>query len=124
MLVGLGLCEETPPTLSVSLSPNVLQPPNHKYVTVNATITAADNSGAAPAITLVSATSNEPDNAPGDADGNTTDDVVRVDLDTFRLRAERSESGTGRIYTITYRATDACGNRTTRSATVRVDRRP
>ena len=124
VLVGLGLCEETPPTLSVSLSPNVLQPPNHKYVTVNATITAADNSGAAPAITLVSATSNEPDNAPGDADGNTTDDVVRVDLDTFRLRAERSESGTGRIYTITYRATDACGNRTTRSATVRVDRRP
>ena len=99
----------------------MLQPPNHKYVTVNATITAADNSGAAPAITLVSATSNEPDNAPGDADGNTTDDVVRVDLDTFRLRAERSESGTGRIYTITYRATDACGNRTTRSATVRVD---
>ena len=124
VLVGLGLCEETPPTLSVSLSPNVLQPPNHKYVTVNATIIAADNSGAAPTITFVSATSNEPDNAPGDADGNTTDDVVRVDLDTFHLRAERSESGTGRIYTITYRATDACGNRTTRSATVRVDLRP
>jgi hypothetical protein len=75
-------------------------------------------------VTLVSATSNEPDNAPGDADGNTTNDIDQVDLDTFRLRAERSEAGTGRIYTLTYRATDACGNRTTRSATVTVPLRP
>ena len=62
--------------------------------------------------------SNEPDNGPGD--GNTTGDVVIVDQDTFRLRAERNENGSGRIYTITYRATDACGNSTTESATVTV----
>jgi predicted extracellular nuclease len=124
VVVGLDLCEETPPTLGVSVSPSTLDPPNHKYVTVNATITASDNSGVAPTVTLVSATSNEPDNAPGDADGNTTNDIDQVDLDTFRLRAERSEAGTGRIYTLTYRATDACGNRTTRSATVRVPLRP
>jgi predicted extracellular nuclease len=120
VLVGLGLCETTPPTLTVSLSPSVLQPPNHKYVTVQATITASDNSGVAPIVTFVSATSNEPDNAPGGTDGNTTNDIVRVDFDTFQLRAERDENGTGRIYTITYRATDGCGNTTTRSATVRV----
>jgi hypothetical protein len=42
-------------------------------------------------VTLVSATSNKPDNAPGGADGNTTNDVVTVDQDTLRLRAERSE---------------------------------
>ena len=47
-------------------------------------------------------TSNEPDNAPGDADGNTVDDIVVVDDTTFRLRAERNENGSGRVYTITY----------------------
>jgi hypothetical protein len=54
----------------------------------------------------VSVTSDESDN--GD-DGNTVDDTVIVDSETFRLRAERKESGTGRIYTVTYRVTDDCG---------------
>lgn len=120
LIVGLNLCEETPPTLNVTASPSNLFPPNHKYKTVNASVTASDNSGIAPTVTLVSVSSNEPDNAPGDADGNTTNDIVIVDKDTFRLRAERSETGTGRIYTLTYRATDACGNTTTASATVAV----
>ena len=75
------------------------------------TITASDNSGITPTVTLVSVTSNEPDDAPGDADGKTKNDIVIVDQDTFRLRAERSDTGSGRIYTITYQTTDACGNR-------------
>jgi uncharacterized protein len=122
VVVGLSPCEEAPPTLSVTASPNTLFPANHKYTTVNATVTASDNSGAPPSIALVSVTSNEPDDAPGDADGKTTNDIVIVDQDTFRLRAERSDNGTGRIYTITYRATDACGNSTTASTTVTVPR--
>ena len=43
-----------------------------------------------------------------------------VDDDSFRLRAERSGRGTGRVYTVTYRAQDACGNAATASATVEV----
>ncbi len=113
-----GICEATAPSLAVSASPSRLWPPNHRYVTVQVSISASDQ--APPAVVLVSATSSEPDNAPGGADGNTTDDVVAVDKDTFRLRAERNENGSGRVYTLTYRATDACGNTTTRSATVRV----
>jgi len=120
LVVGLNLCEEQPPTLSVSATPSTLFPPNHKYMRVTTTVTVSDNSGAPPAVTLVSVTSNEPDNAPGDGDGNTTEDVVIVGDTTFDLRAERDETGTGRVYTITYRATDACGNTTTRSATVTV----
>lgn len=120
VVVGLDVCDEIDPTLDVSATPDRLWPPNHKYVDVEATVSAADDSDPAPQVTLESVTSNEPDNAPGGGDGNTTSDVVIVDDDSFRLRAERDENGSGRVYTITYRATDACGNSTTESATVAV----
>jgi hypothetical protein len=119
-LVAYFCTDATPPTLSASASPNRLWPPNHKYVTVQATTPVSDDRDPSPTVDLVSVTSNEPDNAPGDADGNTTNDIVIVDDDIFRLRAERSEDGTGRIYTITYLATDACGNVTQATAAVRV----
>ncbi|MBL7064891.1 MAG: VWA domain-containing protein, partial [Anaerolineae bacterium] len=62
--------------------------------------------------------SNEPDNGLGD--GDTPDDIVIVGDFTFKLRAERSGTGDGRIYTITYQVTDACGNSTIATATVTV----
>jgi Pullulanase X25 domain len=111
-------CDTHPPTLGVVLSPSMLWPANHAYVSVRATVTAGDESGAAPLVELVAVSSNEADN--GDDDGNTVNDIVVVDDTTFRLRAERSGSGRGRRYTVTYRATDDCGNQTTGSATVAV----
>jgi hypothetical protein len=73
-------------------------------------------------VTLVSITSNESDNAKGD--GNTNGDIPAADIGTddreFRLRAERQGGGDGRIYTVTYAATDGCGNTTETSAEVRV----
>jgi len=45
---------------------------------------------------------------------------VTADERNFRLRAERSGSGKGRIYTITYRATDLAGNIATASTSVAV----
>ena len=66
----------------------------------------------------VSVESNEPDN--GEDDGNTVNDIVINNDFTFKLRAERSGSGTGRIYTITYAVTDPCGNMTMVTATVTV----
>ncbi|MGH3136501.1 MAG: ExeM/NucH family extracellular endonuclease, partial [Gaiellaceae bacterium] len=114
--VLVGICEGTRPELTVSASPSRLFPPNHKYVTVQVSIAASDQTP--PTVTLLSATSSEPDNAPGGADGNTRNDAVIVDLDTVRLRAERNENGSGRTYTLTYRARDACGNTTVQSATV------
>ncbi len=112
--------DSTAPTLSVSVSPDSLSPPNHKYRTVQATVTVSDASDPSVAATLVSVNSNEPDNAPGGADGSTVNDVVIVDQDTFQLRAERSEVGAGRLYTVTYSATDACGNTSIATATVSV----
>ena len=120
VLVGLDSCDEIAPELEVSLTPNRLWPPNHRYVTVEATAEADDDFDPTPAVTLVSVTSNEPDNAAGGGDGNTTNDIVILDQNTFRLRAERDETGSGRVYTVTYRAADACDNTTTESATVTV----
>lgn len=122
-LVGYFCTDATAPSLSVSATPSSLFPPNHKLVTVETTVSASDDRDASVDVELVSVTSNEPDDAPGDADGATTGDVEIVDDDTFRLRAERLETGTGRIYTITYRATDACGNATTAQAVVDVPAR-
>jgi predicted extracellular nuclease len=120
VIVGLDSCDEVAPALDVSVTPDRLWPPNHGYVTVEATAVAEDNFDPTPEVELVSVTSNEPDDVPGGGDGNTTGDVVLVDDDTFRLRAERDENGTGRTYTVTYRATDDCGNTTTDAATVTV----
>jgi hypothetical protein len=99
------------------VSADGLVAPNHHYVTVAATFTASSDTAS---VTLVSVTSNEPDDGLGD--GDTAQDMVIVDNDTVKLRAERSGHGTGRVYTLTYRATNGCGNTTTATATVTVPR--
>jgi len=115
------IVDTTPPDLTVTLSPTVLWPPNHKLVTITATITATDKCDPHPTVRLVSITSNEPDNGPGD--GNQPNDIQAtfgVDDRTFQLRSERSGLGTNRVYTVTYEASDASGNTTTGQATVSV----
>jgi hypothetical protein len=118
VITGLDVCDEIPPTLEVTVTPDTLWSPNHKYVDIEAMVIAADNFDPDPTITLVSVTSNEPDNDGGD--GDTSDDIVIVDDFHFQLRAERSATGTGRIYTITYKVVDDCGNEAFQSAMVYV----
>jgi hypothetical protein len=115
--VIVGLCQ--PPTLSASISPGLLWPPNHKYVTVEASLTPSNDVAS---VDLVSVLSNEPDNGQGD--GDKANDIVIVDNHTFQLRAERSGSGSGRIYTITYRATNTCGATAVATAIVTVPHNP
>ena len=111
-----------PPRLTLSLSQDTLWPPNHKLVDIAAAITVTDNCDPNPTVRLVSISSNEPDNGLGD--GDTANDVQGAAPGTddrqFRLRAERSGGGTGRVYTIVYEAMDTSGNRTPQQATVRV----
>jgi hypothetical protein len=117
VIVELDVCEDVAPVFdSVSVTPDVLWPANHKYVDIDATVLVTDNFDPTPTVTLVSVTSNEPDNGKGD--GNTVDDIVIVDDFQFMLRAERSGKGSGRIYAITYQVTDACGNSATASTEV------
>ena len=106
----------TPPTLSFTLTPATLWPPNDKQVLVTATITVKDDYDPQPEIILESITANEvleKEDIKGAQFG--TDDRQ------FQLRAEREgKNKAGRIYTVTYSATDASGNKSTASATVTV----
>lgn len=110
--VVVTIRDSTSPSLSVSLAPNALWPPNHKLVNVTASIQVSDTCDVSPDVELVSILSNEADNGLGD--GDTSDDIqgasYRTDDRVFSLRAERSGNGVGRVYTVTYRATDASGH--------------
>jgi hypothetical protein len=116
-----------PPAIDVTLNRTVLWPPNHKFHEILASVTVTDACDPEPLFTLLSIESDESPN--GNGDGNTQPDVRGERAGTadlaFDLRAERSGRGDGRIYTITYVATDAAGNEALGVATVRVphDRR-
>ena len=116
--VTIEAVDTTPPEINVSVVPDIMWPPNHKYADVETVVTVYDAGDSSPNLTLVSVTSNEPDNGKGD--GNTTNDIVILGDTVFKLRAERSGTGQGRVYTITYRATDASGNSAEASVTITV----
>jgi len=116
--VTVEAVDTVPPEINISVDPDLMWPPNHKYVDVETVVTVYDAVDPSPTLVLVSVTSNEADNGKGD--GNTVDDVVIVEDTVFKLRAERSGKGEGRVYTITYKATDAFGNSAEASVTITV----
>ncbi len=108
--------DNTPPALSVTLSPNTLWPQNDKLMPVTATITVKDDYDPEPEIKLESITASE-----ALADGDIQDAKLGSDDRSFSLVAKRAGNNlAGRIYTVTYSATDASGNKATTSATVAV----
>jgi len=119
--VMVDVVDTTPPVLSGTLSPTELWPPNHRMVDVTASMTATDICGQ-PTILLSSISSNEPDDAVGNGDGRTVQDIGEADYGTtdftFALRAERAGGGSGRIYTVNYTAIDAGGSSTGWEGTV------
>jgi hypothetical protein len=104
--------DRSAPTLSCSVSPNRLWPPNHTLVTVRANVTVTDALSGPAGFSLASATSSEPDNGLGD--GDSTNDIQGFTIGTpdttGRVRAERSARGAGRTYVLTYEGVDAAGN--------------
>lgn len=115
------IVDTNPPDFDLSVTPDMLWPPDHRMVTIQTDITVEDVCSEV-TVRLVSITSNEPDNGTGD--GDTTNDIQGAafgnDDREFQLRAERSGNGNGRVYTITYEAEDTSGNTTVRQATVTV----
>jgi len=114
--------DTTPPSLFVQADPGSLWPPSHKLVPIHLGWQTHDLCDANPAVTLVSVTSSEPDDAPGMGDGNTRGDIADLRPGTadtqVSLRAERDATGPGRSYELTYRAVDGSGNGRTALALV------
>jgi len=110
-IVGTGLlslavfpaktCCPAPVISNASATPDILWPPDHKFVdvTINYTVTEP-----CPHTCVLSVTSDEPINGVGD--GNTSPDWQVIDAHHVRLRAERSGPGNGRIYTVTITCTN------------------
>ncbi|BFG81416.1 hypothetical protein PTKU46_94500 [Paraburkholderia terrae] len=103
------------PRLSVSVSPNLLWPPNHKMVPISATVMVKDDVDQNPFVTLVSVASNEPGN-PHDIAA-----AIGTGATSFSLMSTRTGNNkAGRVYTVTYSARNYCGSTTTATATVTV----
>jgi hypothetical protein len=104
--------DKRPPAVSCSVTPSSLWPANHKMSSISTTVNVSDATSGPAGFKLVSVTSNEPDNGLGD--GDTVNDIQGWSIGTAcksgQLRAERSGSGTGRIYTLTYTGYDVAGN--------------
>lgn len=111
--------QDTTPPEGFSDGAPPLSPPDHAYRTVNLAdchISVVDACGGTlpPSIhqaQINCVTSDEPDNAPGSADGETTHDIVIVDSQTVKLRAEQHSGRDGRLYNIYFKIEDAQGNR-------------
>jgi len=113
---GVTVRDTTGPTMSLAADGSILWPPNHRMVPVHVSWHVEDRCDPAPAVTLISVTSSEPDDAPGNADGITSTDIADASPgtadDTVQLRSERSGNGPGRTYALTYAARDVSGNAT------------
>lgn len=107
--VRVTVVDDTAPTMSLEVTPDVLWPPNNKMKSIEPTWTVSDNCDADPAVVLESVTS-----ATAEEGDIATEDGIE-------LRASRSgDEQDGRTYTIAYSAYDAAGNTTTVTADVLV----
>jgi PKD repeat protein len=117
--------DQEPPIIgNLTASPDMLWPPNHKMVPVSVSVSFSDNCDQELDIVLTSVVCDEPDDAFDVGDGHTINDIQDVEIGTedyaISLRAERQGEGDGRIYTITYTATDDSGNSASADTEVRV----
>ena len=111
-VVQLVVAATTPPVIqALSVSPNVLTPPNHQLVPVTVSAVVTDGCDTAPVAKIVSITTN---------DGTSPGDITITGNLTALLAASKTSSGGTRVYTITVQATDASGNSSTAQVTVTV----
>jgi probable HAF family extracellular repeat protein len=110
--IPLTIVDTAPPQFqALTVSPNVLSPPNHQFVPITVSATVSDNCDPAPLTKIVSIT----------CDDRTCDDDIQITGNlTARLAASKNASGATRTYTITVLSTDASGNSSSATVTVTV----
>jgi predicted outer membrane repeat protein len=99
-----------PVITSLSATPNILSPPNHKMVPIAISAAATDICDPNPQSKIISVTSNEPGAGQYQITGNLT----------LNVQSDRNGGGNGRIYTIMVEARDVSGNASAKSVTVTV----
>jgi len=125
-LAGNATC--TPPSIaSVTATPSVIWPPNHKKVLVNVSVDATAVCGP-PVCKIVAIAINEPSKGDDDGDepsGDRDDDKARPDTRIVSDFTAEVRAVPDRTYTITVECTDTAGNTTRKDTQVFVphDRR-
>lgn len=114
------------PVINLITNSATMWPPNHQYQTFNVSDFVSSATGGCDSsqdltssVVIQKVSSDEPEENPAGADGNTLNDIViAADCKSVQLRRERDGNLNGRVYTITFKVTDSFGNSTT--ATVKV----
>ena len=116
-VVTVVVADTTPPVITLTTGDIILRRPHHRYVEYDVT---AFMSGASDGcdsaidgsdVVIASVSSDEPENANGNGDGNTVNDIVIAPgCRSVKLRHERAESLNGRVYSVTLAVKDAAGN--------------
>ena len=121
------ITDTTPPRLSPVANKTLLWPPDHGMVRILIHTNASDNSGL-PVMLSALVSSNEPETGLGEWDIGPDWNVAAIDhvqgTIALELRAERSERGKGRQYTVAITATDQAGNVATANIDILVPRDP
>lgn len=121
----VNVVDTTLPVITLNSYAPSMWPPNHKYKTFQLTdfVTGASDSCDLTVdlndVVIEKVTSDELENSGGD--GNTLNDIViAANCKSVQLRSERDGGGNGRVYTITFKVTDASGGigRATRKVVV------
>jgi hypothetical protein len=121
----VNVVDTTAPVITLNGAEPEMWSPNHSYQTfsvadfVTSVTDSCNTSLGISSVVISQVTSDELENGTGD--GNTLNDIVIAgDCKSVQLRAERSGNGDGRVYTITFKVTDASGNVGTATARVTV----
>jgi hypothetical protein len=105
VIVGLDLLNAPPDCSAAAPSIDVLWPVNHKFFDVQV-LGVTDPEGDPITITIDSIYQDEP--VEGTDDGNTAPDGI-IDGEQVQVRAERDGEGNGRVYYISFTASDPYG---------------
>ena len=115
------------PVITLHTNAVTMWPPNHAYQSFNITdfvqsaSSSCDSSVDINDVVIQKVSSDEPEENPLGADGNTLNDIViAADCKSVQLRRERDGNLNGRVYTITFKVTDSFGNTATATAKVSV----
>jgi len=114
----VNVVDTTPPVVtSISASPDLLWPPDHKMNQITVKVTANDLVDPNPGSQITAVSSNQP--IDGTGDGDTSPDWVITGPLSVDLRSERA-GDKDRVYTLTVITFDASDNITTSYVQVRV----